>query len=61
MSGQPVGLYCPVCEQSAVIVVSEAQAFCGNDECVVLAWDPRLTREQFHADCQEIELPKWMG
>jgi hypothetical protein len=54
-------LYCPVCEQSAVIVVSEAQAFCGNDECVVLAWDPRLTREQFHADCQEIELPKWMG
>jgi hypothetical protein len=31
---------CPRCGKPAVLVVGTEQAFCGNEQCRVLAWNP---------------------
>lgn len=37
---QPAGTRCPVCGQEAQLVISAQQAFCGNNDCRALMWDP---------------------
>lgn len=36
----PLGLECPGCGQHAIFQITGQQAFCGNDDCQVLAWEP---------------------
>lgn len=52
----PAGLICPACEQIAAIVISDQQAFCGNDECPVLMWNPAKTLAELMADMHTFRL-----
>lgn len=53
----PVGLYCPECGKPPQLVISGGDAFCGNDDCRILKWDPTLTRaEMAAAGVHEISL-----
>ncbi len=54
----PAGLHCPGCQQPAAIVLAGgAQAFCGNDDCAVFAWNPTKTIEELAAGMRQIRLP----
>jgi hypothetical protein len=46
---QPIGLNCPWCGQHPSLIVGENIAFCGNDDCKLLKWDPRQTRADMEA------------
>ncbi len=48
MSG-PMGLECPGCGQLAAFALT-TQAFCGNDECGVMMWNPTKTLEEMAED-----------
>ena len=52
-AGQPQGLICPGCEQPAAAALGE-QAFCGNGDCHVMAWNPSKTLEEMSADIGRI-------
>lgn len=56
----PAGLNCPECGELAVLVISEHQAFCGNEaSCRIVMWDPAKTIEQMYAEgVHEIDLRK---
>lgn len=45
MTDQPVGMACPSCHQPAAIAFAE-QAFCGNDDCRIVTWDPSKTLDE---------------
>ena len=45
----PVGLECPGCGKAPAFALSE-QAFCGNDNCGVMMWNPTKTLEEMAAD-----------
>jgi hypothetical protein len=49
MPGEPIGLHCPECGELAVFTFAE-QAFCANDGCRILMWDPTMTREEMAAE-----------
>ena len=53
---KPAGLYCPGCGELAVFTISDQQAFCGNDDCAILMWDPAKTAAELAADMQVIDL-----
>lgn len=54
--GEVSGLNCPGCGHLAVFLVGDRQAFCGNDDCVVLTWDPAKTVAELEANMHEIDL-----
>ena len=48
---------CPLCGQLPVMVFGGGtQAFCGNDDCTLVCWDPSLSAEQNFADAGVIDL-----
>jgi len=53
---EPCGPYCPVCDRLAVFIVGDEQAFCGNDDCRVLMWDPTMSVADNMADATEVNL-----
>jgi hypothetical protein len=43
----PIGLWCPECgEPTAMIVAPGSPAFCGNESCRIIMWDPTETHSQ---------------
>jgi hypothetical protein len=53
----PVGPDCPECGTWAEFLVGDNQAFCGNDDCRILMWDPTMTRAEMAAEgVHEIDL-----
>lgn len=44
---------CPGCGENPMLAVSAEQAFCGNDDCRVMVWNPSQTAEQFWASATE--------
>jgi hypothetical protein len=48
------GLYCPGCGQLAALALP-GQAWCGTDDCAVLAWNPRHTLAELTEDIM------WIG
>ena len=46
---------CPVCSRPPIFVLAGTQAFCGNDECRVLMWDPSKDRDDLLAKEDRIE------
>ena len=34
---------CPLCDRLPEFAVGPTQAFCGNDDCTLLCWDPSLS------------------
>lgn len=48
---------CPHCGQPPLFVFGEGtQAWCGNTDCDVLAWNPTQTTEELEAHRKEIDL-----
>lgn len=47
---------CPRCNHGPTMVINLGQAFCGEDDCDVLMWNPTLTREQFNETAQEVRI-----
>lgn len=48
---------CPYCDQPPAFVLDEGrQAFCGNEECHVLAWNPTQTVEELEAHRKVVDL-----
>lgn len=45
---------CPYCGYPPVILLYE-QAFCGNDDCKVILWNPRLTPAENLADAGTVD------
>jgi hypothetical protein len=49
---------CPVCgHPPAFVLVGAVQAFCANDACHVICWNPSLTPAENLADRGEVESP----
>lgn len=53
---EPAGLTCPGCGELAAYALGNSQAFCGNDDCAILIWDPGKTAEELHADMHFVDL-----
>jgi hypothetical protein len=53
---EAAGLNCPRCGRLAVFLIGDRQAFCGNDDCSILMWDPSKTAAENEADMQVIDL-----
>jgi hypothetical protein len=55
---EPIGLNCPECgEPPRMVLTGGEQAFCGNDGCRILMWDPTQTRAEMLAEgVHEIDL-----
>jgi hypothetical protein len=53
---EPVGMTCPGCGQPPMMAF-EGQAFCGNEKCRILTWNPTLTMDENLDDYGTVELP----
>lgn len=49
---------CPVCGQPPRLLLHPEQAFCGNDDCRALMWNPSLTAEQNLAEETPVQLTR---
>ena len=56
VNAESAGLNCPGCGHLTVFVISGSQAFCGNDDCAILMWDPAKTIDELAADLKVIDL-----
>lgn len=60
MSGQPIGLNCPGCGEPPELLIGDRQAFCGNDDCRLLMWDPAKTLdEMLDEGVHEVDMRGW--
>jgi len=49
---------CPLCDSLPVMVFGAGtQAFCGNDDCALLCWDPSLSLDANLLDSGVIKFP----
>lgn len=46
---------CPGCGRDWEIMVGDEQAFCGNDNCRVLMWNPLKSPEENQRDMHTVE------
>ncbi len=53
---EPVGLQCPGCKQPPMMAFA-TQAFCGNDECRIMTWDPTSSMDENLDDMGVIDIP----
>jgi len=50
---------CPLCGQPPFMMLGGGtQAFCGNDDCKTLTWNPAKSVDEFLLDVSFIELPE---
>jgi hypothetical protein len=48
---------CPLCGQPPIWLMGNgAQAFCGNDDCTVLTWNPQRTLDDNLTDASFVRL-----
>lgn len=58
---EPQGLTCPGCGSPPRILLTD-QAFCGNDDCHVMMWNPNKTLDELAADAKfDVQLPDFGG
>lgn len=50
---------CPRCGFPPAMQLDPEQAFCSNEACDVLAWNPAKTREELEGDVTVIDASKW--
>lgn len=48
-----LGMFCPMCRTAPTFALTD-QAFCGNEECGLLCWQPSMTWAEFEA--QEVHV-----
>jgi hypothetical protein len=57
IDAEPIGLNCPGCGEPPRFLIAPNQAFCGNDSCRMLMWDPAKTVAEMIAEgINEIDL-----
>jgi len=48
---------CPMCDEPPLwLLGGGTQAFCGNDGCPVMTWNPTETREEFRRTARAVEI-----
>ena len=47
---------CPLCDEPPKFTVGITQAFCGNDACTLLCWDPSLSLD---ANLMDAGVVRW--
>lgn len=48
---------CPMCGHPPKVRLGVTQAFCGNDDCRCMVWNPAITQALNLADINEVDLP----
>jgi hypothetical protein len=55
----PIGLHCPGCGQHATMMITGGcQAFCSNDDCKILMWDPAQSVNEMAPKLHVIDLDR---
>jgi hypothetical protein len=50
---------CPLCGQQPVMILGGGtQAFCGNDDCTLLLWNPSLSLDENLLDAGLVRFPE---
>ena len=50
--------HCPLCDEPPVMTLTgNVQAFCGNDDCTILLWNPSLSLDDNLMDAGVVKLP----
>jgi hypothetical protein len=49
------GFHCPGCGEPAAMALLPGQAFCGNEACAVLAWNPNRTLAELTEDIHRVD------
>jgi hypothetical protein len=52
---------CPLCGELPEFAIGPTQAFCGNDDCTLLLWNPSLSLDANLLDAGVVNLPPEMG
>jgi hypothetical protein len=59
MTGEVATPTCPRCGSAPAIVLGNVtQAFCGNEDCDVLTWNPRESVEYFERTARPVRLQR---
>jgi len=58
---EKAGSRCPGCQQEGLVLPGAGQAFCRNEECHMVTWNPQKTLTELHAELNLIELPDWLA
>lgn len=48
---------CPLCGKPPRFAVGPTQAFCGNDDCTLILWDPSLSLDENLLDAGVVNFP----
>jgi hypothetical protein len=54
---EPLTPDCPLCRQPPLFGFGGTQAFCGNDDCTLILWNPMLTLDENLLDAGVVHLP----
>jgi hypothetical protein len=57
MTADPLCPDCPLCGQPPRFAIGPTQAFCGNDDCTLILWDPSLSLDENLLDAGMVHLP----
>lgn len=48
---------CPMCGKPPLFGFGDSQAFCGNNDCTLILWDPSLSLDDNLMDAGVVHLP----
>jgi hypothetical protein len=54
---EPVTPGCPLCGKPPLFAAGPTQAFCGNDDCTLICWDPSLSLDENLLDAGVVNFP----
>ena len=49
---------CPLCGQPPRFTVGDSQAFCGNDDCTLILWNPLASLDDNLLDAGVVRFPE---
>ena len=49
---------CPLCGRPPLFAFGNEQAFCGNDDCTLILWDPTLSLDDNLMDAGVVQFPE---
>lgn len=55
---EPLTPNCPLCGKPPLFAVGPTQAFCGNDDCTLILWDPSLSLDDNLLDAGVVHFPE---
>ncbi|HEY2088624.1 MAG TPA: hypothetical protein VGH54_21715 [Mycobacterium sp.] len=57
MADAPKTPTCPLCGKPPLFAFGTEQAFCGNDDCTLILWNPSVTLDENLLDAGVVRLP----